>query len=106
MGTAGGTSLVNLGSDNAGADMTANLVSVLGDVLNTTISTADTNLSTISLVGGGGAGQGSAVFTYGGHSWYIHDVTGKGTFGDDDIVIQFVDNTSVEHTRITFVDPA
>ena len=97
-GTAGGTSLANA------AMTTSTLVAVLGDVLNTSISTADTNLSTFGL--GGGAAAGSAVFTYGGHSWCIHDVTGAGTFGNDDIVVQFVDNAAVEHTRITFVDPA
>jgi len=103
VGTAGGSSHVNIASDGDGLNKTAHMVSVLGDVLGTSISTADTNLNTLSF---GAGANGSSTFTYGGHSWYIHDVTGKGTFGDDDIVIQFVDNISVAHDRINFVDPS
>ena len=73
---------------------TVQAISILGDALNTTVSTGDTTYN-----------AGSAVFTYNGSSWLIIDSTAAGgtTLGDGDILFQFVGVTNVDDGDVTFV---
>jgi len=98
---AGTDDLTTVGSaatTNSVSLSTANIVSTLNGVLNTTISTGDTNLSTIADL------STSAIFTYNGSSWLLSDQGTKGTFGDNDIVFQFVNKTDITDTGdLTYV---
>lgn len=73
---------------------TAQALGILGEALNTTISTGDTTYN-----------ASSAVFTYNSSSWLIvDDGTDDASFGNADIVFQFVGVTGVnEAGDVTFV---
>jgi hypothetical protein len=73
---------------------TAQALGILGEALNTTISTGDTTYA-----------GGSAVFTYNSSSWLIVDAgADDAAFGNGDIVFQFVGVTGVnEAGDVSFV---
>jgi len=96
-GTDGITTVGSAATVNAINLTTAQMVSTLGEVLNTTISTGDTNLASMANI------ANTAVFTYNGSSWFLADQGTKGTFGNNDIVFEFVNKTDITDADITQV---
>jgi hypothetical protein len=96
-GTDGITTVGSAATVNAINLTTAEMVSTLGEVLNTTISTGDTNLASMADI------NNTAVFTYNGSSWFLADQGTKGTFGNNDIVFEFVNKTDITDADITQV---